>query len=423
VLVRNLEANGLVLVLASDHHIGDTAAFSAAVRRAIPAAMSGYICTFGVKPSSPETGFGYIKRTSEEVKPGCFRIDQFKEKPDLKTAQEYLADGRYDWNAGIFLFDASKMLSELSKHEPSIGPACEEAIAAGETDAWGSVRLNKAAFAKAKATSVDYAVMERTEMSAVIQLDAAWTDVGSWPSVFQTCVGKPTNIPGNKDLNIYTHGHVHHSEVKNSFLSTDGPLLAAIGVQDICVIATEDAVLVLPMEAASAQAVGAMAKRLNLDPKTRGLTLNHLSASTPWGSQKELDRGANHRLVRLTIKPGCATPGLASAVPIQLTVAEGTGTLSCGNEDIVLTGRQSHDVPAGTTYHLKNTGSLHSPNLVVLELQGQRGDQKKLAQLQPAQLAQPSPCRIQGGVICVLALAAVLASSILTSKLTKGVAA
>jgi len=205
VLVRKIDANGLVLVLASDHHIGDSKAFDDAVRRAIPAAMSGYICTFGVKPTSPETGFGYIKRTSDEVKPGCFRIDQFKEKPDLKTAQEYVADGRYDWNAGIFLFDASKMLAELRKHEPSIGPACEEAIEKGELDAWGSVRLNKAAFGKAKATSVDYAVMERTELSAVIQLDAAWTDVGSWPSVFQTCVSKASNLPANKELNIFTH--------------------------------------------------------------------------------------------------------------------------------------------------------------------------------------------------------------------------
>ena len=369
VLVRNIEATGLVLILASDHHIGDGAAFNAAVRRAIPAAQAGYVCTFGVKPTAPETGFGYIKRTDEEVKPGCYKIDQFREKPDLKTAQEYLADGRYDWNAGIFLFDASKMLEELKKYEPSIAPACEEAVAKAEIDAWGSVKLDRESFAKAKAMSVDYAVMEHTEFSAVIQLDAAWTDVGSWPSVFQTCVNKDTNLPANKEAGIYTHGNVHHSDVKNCFLSSDGPLLAAIGVEGLCVIATEDAVLVLPMEAASAQAVGAMTKKLNGDPTTKLLTLKHVSSSTAWGSSKELAHGENKnsRVTKLTLKPGQATQPLTSPHARKVTVFEGNASLTSGAEKYLLSPHHSHDVPAGNSYELANQGE---GDLVVIEIQG-----------------------------------------------------
>jgi mannose-1-phosphate guanylyltransferase/mannose-6-phosphate isomerase len=366
VLVRDLEANGLVLVLASDHHIGDPKAFSEAVRRAIPAAMSGFICTFGVKPTCPETGFGYIKRTNQEVKPGCFRIDQFKEKPDVKTAEQYVADGRYDWNAGIFLFDASKMLSELTKHEPSIVPACEEAVSSAEIDSWGCVRLSKAAFSKAKATSVDYAVMERTEFSAVIQLDAAWTDVGSWPSLHQTTVGKASNSAENKACNNYTHGHVYYSETKNCFLSSDGPVLAAIGVENICAIVTGDAVLVVKMDGASAQQVGAMCKRLNSNVLTKAVTLNHVSACTAWGSTKEIDRSDAYSLVKLTIRAGCRTPSQKSACSRTLTVVEGIATLTCDLEKHLLTEGAVFQVPTGAEFHLVNEGA--TTNLIVHEL-------------------------------------------------------
>ena len=224
-LVRRIDPDGMVLVLASDHHIGNPAAFTRSVMLGVPAAMKGYICTFGIAPSCPETGYGYIKRTSKEISPGVFQIEQFKEKPDLATAKQYVADPSYAWNAGLFLFSASAMLNELSKFEPSIGPACEAAIVNGSRDNISSspfLRLSGPHFVKAAAKSLDYAIMERTEFASVIPMDADWTDVGSWSSLHATCLPKDINSKENQAKGVYTHGDVTMDDVENCYFSTDG---------------------------------------------------------------------------------------------------------------------------------------------------------------------------------------------------------
>ena len=302
-LVRSMDPTGLVLVLAADHHIPKVDEFTAAVALGRVAA-SKYICTFGVTPTSPETGYGYIKRLLQEVSPGVFKIDQFKEKPDLATAKKYVADPKYAWNAGMFLFSAQLMQQELAKHEPSIYPACEQAIAHGKVEkitASAFRRLSGDHFAQAKAISLDFAVMEHTRLAAVIPLDASWTDVGSWPSLFQTCVEKPSNSASNRLHRVFEKGEVRSLDVKNCYLSTDGPLLAVIGVEDLCVVASDDAMLVLPMD--RAQDVGKIAKSLNKDPRTSKFAQKHKREYKPFGSQETLAQGPGFKVLPLTANP------------------------------------------------------------------------------------------------------------------------
>lgn len=308
-LIRRIDPEGIVLVLASDHHIGNAAAFTEAVRTGVPAAAAGNICTFGITPTCPETGYGYIKRTGKEIAPGVFKIDQFKEKPDLPTAKKYVADPSYAWNAGLFLFSAAAMLEELDTNEPGIVDACKAAIDNGIRDniipGANFIRLSRPHFAEAKSTSVDYAVMEKTKKSAVIPLDAAWTDVGSWPSLYQTCLDGPLATPEQKKDKNFTVGDVSLIDVKNCYINSDGPLVGAIGIENICVIASEDAVMVLPMD--RSQDVGTLAKSLKADPKHTMLAQKHKSEYKPWGSHKVISDGKGFKVIQLTLNPGAST--------------------------------------------------------------------------------------------------------------------
>jgi len=357
--IQSIDPNGLVLILASDHHIADPEAFNRAVLTGIPAAVAGQICTFGVTPGYPETGYGYIKRTDKQVKPGVYKIDQFKEKPDLETAKKYLADGNYAWNAGLFLFSAKCMMDELAIHEPSIPEACRDALAHGSRDG-GVFRLSQPHFHKAKATSVDYAVMERTQLSCVIPLDAQWTDVGSWPSLYSTVLGKNPDPDGN-----VLRGDCSTMDVKNCYLSSDGPLLTAIGLEDICVIATEDATLVVPMN--RAQDVGAMAKSLARKPAKAHFAKQHVSEYEPWGSMKKMTSGPNFQVNQLTINPGGAKSSQCHFHRSEhWVVVSGTALVSHNGTEILLNENQSTFIPVGTKHRLENPGKIP---LVVIEVQ------------------------------------------------------
>lgn len=373
-LVQRLDPKGMVLVLAADHHIPMLDAFTASVKMGMQAANAKYICTFGISPTGPETGYGYIKRLSEEVTPGVFKIEAFKEKPELAMAKKYVADKSYSWNAGMFLFLASRMTEELLKHEPSVVPACEEAIDNGEKDLivkHSFLRLHRASFAKAKAISVDFAVMERTKFAAVIPLDASWTDVGSWPSLFQTCVSKDMNQKGKVGSqtgvtdNLFIKGEVHCIDCKDCYIATDGPLVAAIGVTDLCIVATEDAMLVLPMD--RSQDVGKIAKAINKMPKISKIAQKHTSEYKPWGVLKTLAEGSGFRGLQLTVKPGAAT-SLQKHYhrAMHYVVVEGTATVTVGSETFNLYKNESHYIPVGTVHRLANPGKLP---LVVMEVQ------------------------------------------------------
>jgi len=226
----------LLLVMPSDHVIADVDTFHAAIEAAVPVVEDGWLATFGITPDAPETGYGYI-RTGDEIVPGVRRADRFVEKPDRATAEAYLAEGCYAWNGGIFLFRADAFLAALEAHAPQILAASRAAMLSARVDG-GHVYPDAEAFAASPSDSVDYAVMERAERVAVVPVEMGWSDVGSWDALHALAA---------KD----GRGNAHHGEVvaidtSGCLIRTDGPLVAAVGVSDLIVIATKDAILILP---------------------------------------------------------------------------------------------------------------------------------------------------------------------------------
>jgi mannose-1-phosphate guanylyltransferase/mannose-6-phosphate isomerase len=226
----------LLLVLPADHVVGDTAAFAAAVRAALDAAAAGYLVAFGIVPDRAETGYGYILTGRTEADGRWRVLEQFVEKPDRVTAEKYVASGRYLWNSGMFVFSARRYLAELERHAPSIAVACAEAAAEAATDE-DFTRLGEA-FSSSPSDSIDYAVMEKTDRAAVVPLDAAWNDVGSWPALHEILT---KDHSGN-----VLRGDVMAEGCRECYISSSGRLVAAIGVAGHVIVETADAVLVMP---------------------------------------------------------------------------------------------------------------------------------------------------------------------------------
>lgn len=250
--VRDLDPEGVVLLLAADHHVGEPEKFCAAARLAAKAANEGRIVTFGVVPDRPATGFGYIQ-PGEPVSEGVFAVRSFVEKPDEPTAAGYVKEGRL-WNSGNFAFRADVLLEEMAAFEPEIAKAAASAVKGAKRDA-ALVLLAPRAFAAAPAKSLDYAVMERTKRAAVVPADFTWSDLGAWPAIREA--GE-----GDSDGNV-TSGEVRLSGVCGSLVMTDGPLVAAIGVENLAIIVDGDAVLVCPLD--RAEEVKAMVERLKAE--------------------------------------------------------------------------------------------------------------------------------------------------------------
>lgn len=227
--------DALLLVTPSDHLIRDAAAFRDAVARGVPAARDGRIVTFGMTPDRPETGFGYVQR-GERIGDGVFEAARFVEKPDRETAQTYLAAGGYDWNGGLLLFRADAMVEALRAHAPDVLAAAEAALA-GSSEEDGCLRPDAAAFAAAPTISIDYAVMEKAARVALVPLDAGWSDIGSWDALHQV------SVP-DEDGNV-AHGQAVMAGSKGCLIRSEGPLIAAVGVEDLVIVATRDAVLVM----------------------------------------------------------------------------------------------------------------------------------------------------------------------------------
>jgi len=287
---RNRDA--LMLVLPSDH----AAAFRAAVATAMPAAAAGLLVTFGVAPTGPHTGYGYVA-AGEELRssPGCFRVSRFVEKPDLETARHYLAKGGWSWNSGMFLFAAGAFLDECKRWQPALHDAVRAAIADARDDL-DFLRLAAEPFAAAPSISVDYAVMERTDKAAVVPADMDWTDMGSWAALWQTGTR-------DEDDNL-RRGRTVVSGTSRSLISStasDGPLVVALGVERLAVVATRDAVLVAPL--ARADEVGDMARRLGGKPGAIGA---YARVHRPWGFFQALHCGERFQVKRLSVKPGAA---------------------------------------------------------------------------------------------------------------------
>lgn len=279
----------LLLVLAADHVIQDEADFKAAIMRAIPLAESGKLVTFGVVPNKPNTGYGYIKR-GNDLGEG-FAVDEFVEKPNLELAQRYVASGKYYWNSGIFLFRASNYIEELKNFRPDILEQCKASVKDIKVD-HDFLRIDKKMFEKCPAESIDYAVMEKTSHAVVVPIDAGWSDVGSWSSLWDI---SEKDSEGNS-----THGDVILHNTQNSYVRTNNKLVTVIGVNDLVVVSTKDAVMVAKKD--SVHHVKLIAQLLKQDSRTEWEL--HREVCRPWGKYDSIDLGNGYQVKKITVAPG-----------------------------------------------------------------------------------------------------------------------
>jgi mannose-1-phosphate guanylyltransferase len=342
----------LLLVLAADHVIQDEAAFNAAVVRAIPLAETGKLVTFGIVPSEPDTGYGYIKR-GNDLGEG-FTVDEFAEKPSLEVAQGYISSGEYYWNSGMFLFRASSYIEELNKFRPDILEQCKASVMDVKADL-DFLRINKETFESCPAESIDYAVMEKTSQAVVVSMDAGWSDIGSWSSLWDI---SEKDGDGNS-----THGDVILHNTHNSYVKTDERLVAAIGVNDLVIVSTKDALMVAHKD--SVQDVKIITANLKARSR-REWELNH-EVFRPWGKYDSIDSGDRYQVKRITVKPG-------AKLSVQMhhhrsehwVVVCGTARVTNGESTFLLAENESTYIQAGIVHALENPGKV---DLELIEVQ------------------------------------------------------
>ena len=344
------DPDAILLVLPADHLVGDTAAFVQAVERALPLARKDWLVTFGIRPDRPETGFGYIRR-AEAIDDHGYRVEQFVEKPDLATAESYLADGGYDWNSGMFLFKAARYLEELAAHAPAMLAAVREAHAKASVDL-DFVRIDRDAFAPVPDDSIDYAVMEKTRRAAVIPVSCAWSDIGSWSALWLT---------GDKDADgNLREGDTMAVDTRNSLLrSHERHLLATVGVDDLIVVTTPDATLVAHRDAA--QDVKKIVEQLKAAGRSEHSL--HRVVHRPWGNYDSLEAGERFQVKRIQVKPGASLSLQKHHHRAEhWIVVSGTAEVTCDDKVLLLGENQSTYIPLGSKHRLRNPGK------VVLEL-------------------------------------------------------
>jgi len=344
----------LLLVLPADHVIEDAAAFRCAVQEACHVAEAGMLVTFGIVPTSPETGYGYIKAGALiEGERNVSRVDRFVEKPDRATAEAYVAGGDYFWNSGMFLFRASRFLAEIETYAPDLLAACRAAFAGARRDV-DFIRLDLSAFQGCPSDSIDYAVMERTRNAAVLPLAAGWSDVGSWSALWD--VGK-RDASGN-----VIKGDVISIDSCNSYVHAER-LVALVGVKDLVVIDAQDAVLVASKT--QVQDVKRVVEQLKANGRSEWKY--HRKVYRPWGAYDSIDSADRFQVKRITVKPG-------AALSLQMhhhraehwIVVKGTAEITRGDETFLLTENQSTYIPLGVTHRLVNPGKL---TLELIEVQ------------------------------------------------------
>lgn len=352
----------ILLVMPSDHMIVDNLSFQAVVRKGLSLAIDGAIITFGVTPNAPETGYGYIK-TGELIgqTDDIFRIARFEEKPDLAIAQTYLDDGSYLWNSGLFMMRASVWLSAIEKCWPEILSACQTAWSKGTADG-DFFRVDKSSFEQCPSESIDYAVIEKITandsqlpMGAVIPLSAGWSDVGQWDSLWQVL---PKDDAGN-----VSQGDVMLQECSNTLAISAGRLVTCVGIKDMVVIETPDAILVANKN--KTQDVKKIVDIL----KREGRTESHLHRKVfrPWGWYDGVDFGERFQVKRIVVNPG-------AALSLQMhhhraehwIVVRGTARVTCGNETYLVPENESTFIPLGTQHRLENPGCV---SLEMIEVQ------------------------------------------------------
>lgn len=345
----------LLLVLPADHVLEDQAAFEAALYVAAQAAEIGELVLFGIPASRPETGYGYIKSVADATLPlGAIRVQRFVEKPNAARAQEFVNSGDYYWNSGIFLFRASRYLEELKKHDADIYDTCLLALERSQIDG-DTVNIDAATFACCPDNSIDYTVMEKTQRACVVPLNAGWNDVGSWSSIWDV---HPKDAQGN-----VISGDVVVHDSHNCLVHGNGKLVSVIGVDNIVVVETKDATMIVHKD--RVQDVKSMVNRL--DAMGRSETQNHCQVYRPWGSYDSVDMGGRFQVKHISVNPG-------ATLSLQMhhhraehwIVVSGTAEVTCDDKVFLLTENQSTYIPMTSVHRLSNPGKIP---LEIIEVQ------------------------------------------------------
>jgi mannose-1-phosphate guanylyltransferase/mannose-6-phosphate isomerase len=334
----------LLLVLPADHVIRDVPAFHKAVQAALGAAQAGKLVTFGIVPTAPETGYGYIHRGAPSG--SAYRIERFVEKPSVERAREFLASGEHYWNSGMFLFGARRYLEELARFAPAIASACAGAFAAARADL-DFTRVDAERFSACPADSIDYAVMEKTSEAVVVPLAAGWSDVGSWAALHEA---SESDARGN-----VSRGDVICEDSDGCYLYSESRLVSVVGLKDHVVVETKDAVLVAPRS--RVQDVKKLVFRLKESGRYEHSL--HREVFRPWGSYDSIENGPRFQVKRLKIKPG-------ATLSLQLhhhraehwIVVSGTARITRGDEEFLLEENQSTYIPIGVRHRIENPGKI-----------------------------------------------------------------
>ena len=349
---RKLHEEPKLLIQTADHVIPDREYFCQAVERAYRSGQP--MVTFGVQPTRPETGYGYIQAGDLIADAGLSKVERFVEKPDLATAEQYLEEGGYLWNSGMFLLDARIYLDELAKYNPEMLAACGEAIEKSEIDL-DFCRVDEDAFSESPSDSIDYAVMERSQEVSVLPFESDWSDLGAWDAVLE-------QLPTDKDGNaVIGDGLIAGS--RNTLIRSERRLVAALGVEDLLIVETPDVVLVSKKEAA--QDVKQIVERLRINERAEAD--EHVIGYRPWGTYESIARGKNFQVKKIVVKPG-------KSLSLQMhhhraehwVVVEGTAEVTNGDQLLVLEANESIYIEKGTRHRLANR---EERNLVVIEVQ------------------------------------------------------
>ncbi|SEA57883.1 mannose-1-phosphate guanylyltransferase/mannose-6-phosphate isomerase [Alkalimonas amylolytica] len=345
--------DAILLVMAADHVFTDVEALHQAIATALPFAESGKMVTFGITPTQPETGYGYIQQ-GQALNGGGFTVARFVEKPGSALAQQYLDSGDYLWNSGIFLFKASRYLEELQKFRLDIYQACQDALSE-QTPDMDFIRIKQHAFEQCPAESIDYAVMEKTDAAVVVPLDAGWNDVGGFAALWQ--------ISAKDEHGNVLSGDVIAHDTRNSLVRSDDKLVATVGVDDLVIITTKDAVLVAHKD--KTQDVKQIVAELQL--ADRHEVSFHREVYRPWGKYDSVDSGARFQVKRITVKPG-------AKLSVQMhhhraehwIVVSGTAKVTINDTEQYLTENQSVYIPITAVHALENPGKV---DLELIEVQ------------------------------------------------------
>jgi len=334
----------LLLVLSADHEITDEAAFRDAVMQAFALADAGNLVTFGIVPTSPSTGYGYIK--SGEAQGQGFAVDEFVEKPDRELAETYLASGEYYWNSGMFMFKAKAYIDELEKFQPDMVKHCLSAVSDMIEDI-GFLRLDAEAFAQCESDSIDYAVMEKTQHAVMVPMNAGWSDIGSWSSLWEQ---------QNKDgAGNTTRGDVIAVDTENSFIHSESRLVATLGVDNLIIVETQDAVLVA--DKSRSQDVKKIVEILAREKREE--ENYHRIVYRPWGSFDSVDEGERYKVKRITVNPGAKlSMQMHHHRAEHWIIVKGTARVYRNDDILDLTENESVYIPLGARHSLENPGKI-----------------------------------------------------------------